>query len=262
MSRTARIAAALIIVVGLSSLATWLMPSRSGSGIAFAQVLEHFQSAPGFAATTRIEGEEDRESLADQRIYCRGSRIRLETPGMVAQVMATDLGQVLTLNMTDRTAAVKDYAEEKGARSGARPDLIVKLSTLKTGSEKRLGEKIIDGRQATGFRITSEGTGWTIWADATTGQPVRVEMKNEQIADGTVVVEDFEFDADLDESLFSLTPPEGYVMTGSVGKVAVSGEMAGNHGSSEASVSVSGEFAAGGESGWSVGACPRMSRTH
>jgi outer membrane lipoprotein-sorting protein len=212
MSRATRIAAALVIVVGLSGLVTWLIPNRPGSGIAFAQVLEHFQSAPAFAATTKIESEEDGESPADQRIYCRGSRIRLETPGMIAQVMATDLGQVLTLDMTDNTASVTDYSEEEGTLPPARPDLIVKLSTLKAGSEERVGGKIIDGRRTTGFRITSEGAGWTIWADVTTGRPVRVEMKNEQLAKETVVVEDFIFDADLDESLFSLTPPVGYVV--------------------------------------------------
>jgi hypothetical protein len=100
------------------------------------------------------------------------------------------------------------------------------MSSLKAGSEERLGEKDIDGRSTTGFRISSKGTAWTIWADATTGEPVRVEMRSERGATGTVVIENFTFDTDLAESLFSLTPPTGYVWAEQ--SFRISAEQAGN----------------------------------
>jgi outer membrane lipoprotein-sorting protein len=94
---------------------------------------------------------------------------------------------------------------------------------------EELGLKTIDGREVKGFRLTSGGMTFTFWVDPKSGEPVTVETKS-TIPDYTnleiakkgeelktkgermveMVLSNFQFDVPLDESLFSLAPPDGY----------------------------------------------------
>jgi len=70
-----------------------------------------------------------------------------------------------------------------------------------------LGPREIDGRSAVGFLAKKPHTQVTIWADAETGLPVRIEQDLGQIQ---IICKNLQFDAPLDESLFSMEAPEGY----------------------------------------------------
>jgi hypothetical protein len=73
-----------------------------------------------------------------------------------------------------------------------------------------LGEKDIDGRHVVGFRISSPDAVFSVWGDPKTGLPARIEMTTVVIPNVKMTMSDFEFNVDLDESLFSLEPPAGY----------------------------------------------------
>jgi len=60
---------------------------------------------------------------------------------------------------------------------------------------------------AQGFRATGPDGEWTIWADPETALPIRMEQKWGQMQ---FVCTDFQFDIEMDESLFSMEIPEGY----------------------------------------------------
>jgi hypothetical protein len=49
----------------------------------------------------------------------------------------------------------------------------------------------------------------TLWADPETARPIRVEF-TDVAQEGRVVMSNFRYNVDLDPSLFSLEPPEGY----------------------------------------------------
>jgi hypothetical protein len=75
-----------------------------------------------------------------------------------------------------------------------------------------LGEKVIAGKPAVGFRSKLGGKDMIVWADKESLNPVRVEIAM-IIADGQetmMVMDQFVVDAPLDDSLFSLEPPPGY----------------------------------------------------
>ena len=83
----------------------------------------------------------------------------------------------------------------------------------KFGKVDRLGAKTIDGRPAEGFRIQQGGTETKIWADAKTMLPVRLEQRMSIPSMSLEVyteMTDFQVDAKLDESLFSVDMPDGY----------------------------------------------------
>jgi hypothetical protein len=95
-----------------------------------------------------------------------------------------------------------------------------------------LGKMEIDGRQATGFRIIDNGESRDFWFDAKTKRlvmirepgldqydpdkdPIRFnppELSHSEERIMGCVYKDFVYDLKLDESLFSLDPPQGYTV--------------------------------------------------
>ena len=73
-----------------------------------------------------------------------------------------------------------------------------------------LGEKDIDGRRVVGFRISLPAAVFSVWGDPKTGLPVRIEATMAMMPNVKITMSDFEFNVDMDESLFSVEPPAGY----------------------------------------------------
>ena len=73
--------------------------------------------------------------------------------------------------------------------------------------------KKIDGREVLGFTVKVKDQEWTVWADARTRLPVRVEFEAKDDKGkiiGDVSYDEFVFDKGLDLKLFSFDPPAGY----------------------------------------------------
>jgi len=88
--------------------------------------------------------------------------------------------------------------------------VIENLRTLPSRADAELGEKEIDGRLLQGFRVIEEGVINTVWVDPRTGELARVVMEFPDAPGMSVIMTDFQFNVELDDSLFSLTPPEGF----------------------------------------------------
>jgi hypothetical protein len=84
------------------------------------------------------------------------------------------------------------------------------LRTLPERADEALGEREMDGRKVQGFRVSENGMIGTFWIDTETGDLARVEMDFPNAPGSHGVMTDFRFDLELEDSLFSLTPPEGY----------------------------------------------------
>lgn len=129
------------------------------------------------------------------------------------------------------TIGIMDYTQKKGlninplrkefteidlsnlSTSQLRVDLIIEeLRTLPDQADEELGEREMDGQTLRGFRVTKDKINQIVWVDSETGDLVRIESSNESTNGPGIhgVMTDFQFDVDLDDSLFSLTPPEGY----------------------------------------------------
>ena len=78
------------------------------------------------------------------------------------------------------------------------------IKTLPDKADEILGEQVIDGREVQGFRVGNQ----TIWIDVETEELVSVDKK---IGGTRMVMTNFQIDpTDLDDSMFSTTPPEDY----------------------------------------------------
>jgi hypothetical protein len=75
-----------------------------------------------------------------------------------------------------------------------------------------LGEKEIDGHRVVGFHFSSQDGDFSLWGNPETGLPVRFEVTMGVDDSVKMTLSDFVFNADMDESLFSVEPPAGYTV--------------------------------------------------
>ena len=127
-------------------------------------------------------------------------------------------GRVLTLFPQGRTARLRpiDRTEEQKHKQA---EGLARLRDIPSKAARKLGEKEFGGRKVLEFVVRSNGRDENVLVDKTTTLPIRSERTYKDEEGNTIheVVWDYTFDAPLDESLFRLTPPEGYSLVDQVG---------------------------------------------
>lgn len=88
--------------------------------------------------------------------------------------------------------------------------VVENLRTLPNRADEELGEREIDGRPAMGFRVNKDDITTTVWIDPHTGDLVRAEIEFADNPAMNKIMSDFQLNVELDDSLFSLEPPDGY----------------------------------------------------
>ena len=84
------------------------------------------------------------------------------------------------------------------------------MRNLPAKADENLGAKEIDGIDCEGYRVTQGDLTSIIWLDAKTGDLVQVEHKYANSPGMNTIIKNIRFDVELEDSLFSLTPPAGY----------------------------------------------------
>jgi len=189
----------VLIVVGIVCL--------TGNRVAFAEVLERFRSVRTIKFVMSFESNGIPTEPVSVAVLEPGKARELITAGMTVITDAV-AGKSLLLDSAHKSAVMIDRGPSEKLGAG---DYIERLREAKSGSEEKLGEREMDGHKVAGFRISREGLMYTIWADAKTEMPVRVMVSGAALGEGgSYVLRDFVFNEPVDESQFSLTPPEGY----------------------------------------------------
>ena len=88
--------------------------------------------------------------------------------------------------------------------------MVEMLRALPAQADEVLGERVIDGRTLDGFCVHGDSIVTTVWIDPANSQLARVEVECPCVPGMDVVMSDFQVDAPLEDSLFSLEAPEGY----------------------------------------------------
>jgi hypothetical protein len=204
-SKAIKLAAAAVIVVavllGLQFVGT--------SGVTFAQAIQPILNANTAILDIIIGVEDPNTPLVHDMIV--GSRIRRTVGGIEGNVSIIDLETSRILSLTEsKKEAV--YIDLKGLPPIPNyldnlKNVFVELQDSPHFEIRDLGTKQIDGREAVGFLAKHPRAEITLWADAKTGLPVRIEQKEGQL---TVICKNLQFDVPMDDSLFSMEVPEGY----------------------------------------------------
>ncbi len=201
------VAAAIILVVIITT--NQFDIPIDGASVAFADVLEQISTFRPYVCTQTIQYQ--RKSPSTKTIMKLNLSQRRE--------MWAD-GSIYVFDMSERPVRIltlypdKKYAVEK-ILAGRGPvkdhDRLRILAGRQDGTEEDLGITEIDGRKVKVFHAPDKINDFTVWADVETGLPVRIELLQKQLK-RTIIMEEFEFDVDFDESLFSTTAPQGYTV--------------------------------------------------
>ncbi len=197
------VAAAVVIAVlcGLQFI--------GGSTVTFAQAIQPILNA-NTAILDIIVGVQGPNTPVIHDMIA-GSRIRRTVAGIEGNVSVIDLetGRILSLTEAKKEAV---YVDLKGLPSMPNyldnlKNVFVELQNSPHFEIQDLGTKQIDGHEAVGFLAKHPKAEITLWADAKTGLPVRIEQKEGQML---VTCKNLQFDVPMDEALFSMEVPEGY----------------------------------------------------
>jgi hypothetical protein len=212
---TLAVAAALVIVFG--SLSFWGLHPRGS--VAFGEVLKNVQSVLSVqfkgTATVQIPSLGSR-TVTTETIIVEPGRVRqtiLPSEGMPGgMVMIQDYGQgrCLSLDPVNKRATIMEMSNVPSEQKSQ--NLLEQFRQFNEKAATPIGEKEIAGRRAQGFKVGAPTMEMLIWADMETRLPVEIEvtMKSGLLPPTTMIMTEFVWGEPVDESLVSLTPPEGY----------------------------------------------------
>ena len=139
-------------------------------------------------------------------------RQRSEMVGGSVHIMDASSRIRLTLHPDMKQATVYAIDEKSEARKHNQLKWLQDLKAHADKPDEELGKKELNGRNVQGYVTKQGGFAYTIWVDSKTRELVQVE--NGAFVEGSTVTKvemtDFQFNASLDESLFSYEIPKGY----------------------------------------------------
>jgi len=197
------------------------------SGVAFADILENLQQR-GYTFTYWSRHGEGKLKKIGRGMVLQPGLIRWDMPEDQVRGLAI---VVDAINHKTRwvTTTGKNLGEAKIPKEVQDPNLyqspqnfllgsVETLWGLVDGTEQSLGEATKDGIEVIGYRVekvlevlkTKGAVVYTIWANASTALPHEVTMKVKDFRgeneDYILLLRDFDFDAEIDKSLFGLSP--------------------------------------------------------
>ena len=202
-SPVTKIAAAAVIIIAVLTGIHYFGVSIPGTSVVFADVVERLHNARTMTytvnATTEIE-------IA----FKKPGYMRTTMPGGFVTVIDWAQGKGISILPSRKQFIEMEMSNLPHDPAQQQFNVIEKLRTLPDRADEELGTSEIDGQVLQGFRVTEEDVINTVWIDPKTRDLVRVETEFINAPGMNVVMTDFQFDVELDDSLFSLTPPAGY----------------------------------------------------
>ncbi|MBN2180522.1 MAG: hypothetical protein JW715_01310 [Sedimentisphaerales bacterium] len=194
-------AAAVIVIAAMIVINQFGIPVENS---AFAKVAGKLRMARTLTYKVTSSSNIEMEMAFKEPRY-----MRITMPGGYVTVADWTQGKALTILPPRKQFFEMDlFLDNDPAQQ--QMDAIEKLRALPSQADEVLGTVEENGRILHGYRVAQNSVINTIWIDADTGELVRVKSEFNNAVGMNVVMTDFSFDVDLDDSLFSLTPPADY----------------------------------------------------
>ncbi len=210
-SRTTKFAAAAAIIIAVLIGLHYLAGPLAGTSTVFADVAERLHKARTLLYTvttsTAVEGMPD---MRMEIAFKEPGYMRMTMPGGYISVMDCIQGKALSIIPERKQFIEMDMSNLPDDVGRRQFDAIERLRTLPQRADEVLGERVMDGRTVQGYRVTEEGVTNTVWVNPKTRELVEVKTEFDNAPGMSGTMSDFRFDVELDDTLFSLTPPDGY----------------------------------------------------
>ena len=223
-SKAAKLAAAALIIVAVVLVLNIVGGPDVVSG-AFAEVVQPLLTAEtgSFKMTIDVTGADldwinhgDEPVQTIDVVFAGPGRTRWDTPTGEVLIANMHHGKVMILMPAKKEALVMQVGPPGVIQRHNRFNKLLALRPLieyaletEDDSVKFLGERKMEGVAVIGYRMAGpEHHGdITIWANSKTRLPIRIEQS---MGTQTAAISDIAYNVELDESLFSIDPPDGY----------------------------------------------------
>ena len=224
--------AALVIIIGIIDFGEPV----GGASAAFAAAMDSVRQARTFSCTTIFEvtyehgGKRGEYLLKQRRMFKEPDWERHEQqtsappwPQDVGKVTIWHYGkrQRLEFSPFDKTAEFHDTSSDYAIDAETGELKLIQLNTrlrdhllkLSAGAVEDLGTVELDRQSVRLLRSRKDKRITTVWVNPETSYPVQIEHKWTDQSRSPVMFASIQIDAELDDELFSLEPPQGYTLS-------------------------------------------------
>ncbi|MGD0078556.1 MAG: hypothetical protein ABSB91_08030 [Sedimentisphaerales bacterium] len=196
-------AAAVLAIAGIVSV-----QFLAGTS-AYAQVVEQIRKART-AVFTQItqDNQGNGETIKTDFAYKEPGHLRTSTVDGYVCVADFTTGKMISI-VPQLGYTICDLNSLQKRGSSGPLDSIEAMKNLPEKADGELGAREIDGIDCDGYKVTQGDLTTSVWIDDKTGDLVQVEQKYASAAGMNKIIKNIKFDVELDDSLFSLTPPAG-----------------------------------------------------
>ena len=206
-SRITKLAAAAVIIIAGLVCVQFLTGTN-----AYAQVVQEIRNARTVVYTLITQTNQGNgETVKTDVAYKEPGLLRMSTVDGYVIILDSTSGKVISIVPTLQMYTIGDVKNLLNNIDTKGPfDSIESMKKLPAKADEHLDPKEIDGIVCGGYRVKQGDLTTTIWLDAKTGDLVQVEQKYASAPGMNKIIKNIKFDVVLDDSLFSMTPPEGY----------------------------------------------------
>ena len=198
----------------------WLTQNGSIPAFAVEEVVSNMADAKTarFEMIVKVAGQPE---MKMKGFYLEPAHFRQEMVGGYINISDWKIGKMVGFDPKNKRATVISIVNMPKTPDGKRQqnhfeairDSLQKAVADPDTKVEMLGEKQLDGRTVVGFRFMNGPMPTTMWADPKTKYPIRIESTMIGPPKTEVVMSNYEFNVELDESLFSTKIPDGYKVT-------------------------------------------------
>ncbi len=146
--------------------------------------------------------------------YTQAGNVRGDS-GLESHILNADQKEYMVVNDSKRKALIQPVYDNEALRERifGSLDALFQIQPLPTTHVRSL---VLDGRPVRELTTVWDGSLATVLIDAKTSLPITIELDRGENHEGVAIREvasQFEFDFDVDNSLFAIDPPKGYDLT-------------------------------------------------
>ena len=234
-SRITKLTAAVVIIIVLILGINYLGTSIDGASAVFAAAMDRVKHARTFSCIEIFEityednGQRGKYLMKQKRMFKEPDRERHEKltsappwPQYIGEVTIWHYGkrQQLQFRPFDKTAEFHDMSSDYDIDDKTGELKLTQLNTslrdyllkLSAGAVEDLGREKLEGQSVRKLQSRWDKRITTVWINPETSYPVQIEHKWTDQSRSPVMIVSIQIDTELDDSLFSLEPPEGYTL--------------------------------------------------
>jgi outer membrane lipoprotein-sorting protein len=181
---------------------------------AYAQIVEGIKKARTVVFTQITQNNQGgSETIKTDIAYKEPGLIRTTTVDGYIAIADFTSGKMISIVPQGGYAFGDLNSSNKSGQAGTL-DSIEAMKNLPEKADEALGAREIDGIDCDGYKVTQGDLTTTVWIDAKTDDLVQVEQKYASTPGMNKIIKNIKFDVELNDSLFSLTPPAGFKQFG------------------------------------------------